>query len=59
MWNKFAKISNKIYINILPDIVKNYNNKKHSSIMTPMEGSKPKNIKTYIIIYTVKFFVMI
>ena len=35
-----------MYINILPNIVTKYNNKKHSSIkMSPIAGSKPKNIK--------------
>ena len=33
-----------IYLNVLPDLVKEYNNTRHSSIkMTPMKASKKEN----------------
>ena len=44
MWKYFTDNNTNVYIDILPDLVKNYNNTKHSSIkMTPVEASKPKN----------------
>ena len=40
MWKYFTKV----YVDILPDLVKDYNNTRHSSIkMTPVEASKKKN----------------
>ena len=43
MWKYFTDNNTNVYIDILPDLVKNYNT-KHSSIkMTPVEASKPKN----------------
>ena len=44
MWKYFTDNNTNVYIDILPDLVKNYNNTKHSSIkMTPVEARKPKN----------------
>ena len=44
MWKKFTAQSNTMYLDILPEILKQYNNTKHSSIkMTPTEASKKKN----------------
>ena len=44
MWKYFTDNNTNVYIDILPDLVKNYNNTKHSSIkMTPVEASKDKN----------------
>ena len=38
---------NTVYIDILPKVLKQYNNTKHSSIkMTPIEASKKKNEST-------------
>ena len=53
MFKEFTKNSNKIYINILPKILKKYNNKKHRSIkMTPKQASNPKNVeKVYYNLY--------
>ena len=40
MWKYFTNV----YVDILPDLVKDYNNTRHSSIkMTPVEASKKKN----------------
>ena len=44
MWKKFTAQGNTMYLDILPEILKQYNNSKHSSIkMTPTEASKKKN----------------
>ena len=44
MWKYFTDNNTNTYIDILPDLVKNYNNTRHSSIkMTPVEASKDKN----------------
>ena len=41
---KFIVQGNTVYLDILPKILKQYNNTKHSSIkMTPVEASKKKN----------------
>ena len=44
MWKQFTVQGNTIYLDILPKILSQYNNTKHSSIkMTPIEASKKKN----------------
>ena len=44
MWRRFTAQGNTMYLDILPEILKQYNNTKHSSIkMTPTEASKKKN----------------
>ena len=44
MWKQFTVQGNTQYIDILPKILKQYNDTKHSSIkMTPTEGSKKSN----------------
>ena len=44
MWKYFTDNNTYTYIDILPDLVRDYNNTKHSSIkMTPVEASKKKN----------------
>ena len=44
MWKYFTDNNTNIYIDILPDLGKDYNNTKHSSIkMTPVEASEKKN----------------
>ena len=44
MWKRFTAQGNTMYLDILPKILKQYNNTKHSSIkMTPTEASKKKN----------------
>ena len=44
MWKQFTIQGNKQYSDMLPKILKQYNNTKHSSIkMTPTEASKKKN----------------
>ena len=44
MWKYFTVNNTNTYMNILPDLVRDYNNTKHSSIkMTPVEASKKKN----------------
>ena len=44
MWKYFTDNNTSVYIDILPDLVKDYNNTRHSSIkMTPVEVSKKKN----------------
>ena len=43
MWKYFTDNNTNHYIDILPDLVKDYNNMRHSSIkMTPVEASKKK-----------------
>ena len=53
MWKQFTVQGNTVYLDILPKILNQYNNTKHSSIkMTPIEASKKKNESTvYFIIY--------
>ena len=44
MWRQFTAQGNTMYLDILPEILEQYNNTKHSSIkMTPTEASKKKN----------------
>ena len=44
MWKYFTDNNTNVYIDILPDLVKDYNNTRHSSIkMTVVEASKKKN----------------
>ena len=44
MYKQFTVQGNTIYIDILPQLLKKYNNPKHSStLFTPIEGSKKKN----------------
>ena len=44
MWKQFTVQGNTQYLDMLPKLVKAYNNTKHSSIkMTPIEASKKKN----------------
>ena len=44
MWKQFTVQGNTQYLDMLPKILKQYNNTKHSSIkMTPIEASKKKN----------------
>ena len=44
MWKQFTIQGNTQYLDMLPKLVKQYNNTKHSSIkMTPIEASKKKN----------------
>ena len=44
MWKKFTENNSTQYLDMLPKLVKEYNNAKHSSIkMTPVEASKKKN----------------
>ena len=44
MWKQFTVQGNTQYLDMLPKLVKQYNNTKHSSIkMTPTEASKKKN----------------
>ena len=44
MWKYFTDNNTNVYIEILPGLVKDYNNSRHSSIkMTPVEASEKKN----------------
>ena len=44
MWKYFSANSMNVYINVLPDLVREYNNTRHSSIkMTPTNASKKEN----------------
>ena len=44
MWKYFTTNSTNVYINVLPDLVREYNNTRYSSIkMTPLEASEKKN----------------
>ena len=44
MWKYFSANSTNNFINVLPDLVKEYNNTRHSSIkMTPVKASKKEN----------------
>ena len=52
MWKQFTVQGNTQYLSILPKILNQYNNTKHSSIgMTPVEASKKKCILTYKVIW--------
>ena len=43
MWKYFSANSTNVYIDVLPDLVREYSNTKHSSIkMTPTKASKEK-----------------
>ena len=47
MWKQFTVQGNTVYLDILPKILEQYNNTKHSPIkMTPVEASKKKNENT-------------
>ena len=44
MWKYFSAKSTNVYINVLPDLVKEYNNTRHSSVkMTPVKASLKEN----------------
>ena len=44
MWIYFSANSTNVYINVLLDLIKEYNNMRHSSIkMTPLKASKKEN----------------
>ena len=44
MWKYFSANSTNVYIDALPDLVREYNNTRHSSIkMTPVKASKKEN----------------
>ena len=44
MWKQFTVQGNTMYLDMLPKLVEQYNNTKHSSIkMTPVEASEKKN----------------
>ena len=44
MWKYFSANSTNVYINVLPDLVREYNNTRHSSIkMTSVKASKKEN----------------
>ena len=44
MWKYFSANSTNIYLNALPNLVREYNNTRHSSIkMTPVKASKKEN----------------
>ena len=44
MWKYFSANSTNVYINVLPDLVREYNNTRHSSIKTtPVKASKKEN----------------
>ena len=44
MYKYFMANSTNVYIDVLPDLVKEYNNTRHSSIkMTPVQASKKEN----------------
>ena len=44
MFKYFSANSTNVYIDVLPDLVKEYNNTRHSSIkMTPVQASKKEN----------------
>ena len=48
MWKYFTDNKTLTYMNVLPDLVEDYNNTVHSSIkMTPIEASKKKNELTF------------
>ena len=52
MWRQFTVQGSTVYLDILPKILKQYNNTKHSSIkMAPAEASKKKNQNAVYSIY--------
>ena len=45
MWKYFSANSTNVYIDVLPDLVRKYDNTRHSSInMTPVKASKKTNL---------------
>lgn len=56
MWKVFSHTNSYVWINILPDLVNNYNNSYHRSIkMSPTEASKPENShKVFNNLYPIK-----
>ena len=55
MWKQFTVQGNTQYLDMLPKLVKQYNNTKHSSIkMTPTETSKRRMKELFTLIYMVK-----
>ena len=47
MWKYFTANSTNVYMNVLLDLIKEYNNTRHSSIkMTPVKASKKENVLT-------------
>jgi hypothetical protein len=49
MFKEFTKNNNRVWIHILPKLIKNYNNTKHSTIkMKPIDAILPKNYKLLI-----------
>ena len=47
MWKQFTVQGNTVYLDILPKILEQYNNTKHSSMkITPVEAGKKKNENT-------------
>ena len=53
MWKYFSAKSTNVYMNVLSDLVKEYNNTRHSSIkMTPVKASKKENELTVGEIFT-------
>ena len=52
MWKQFTVQGNTQYLSILPKILSQYNNTKHSSIkMTPVEASKKNESTVYFSLY--------
>ena len=50
MWKQFTVQGNTMYLDMLPKILKQYNNTKHSSIkMTPIEASKKKESRSCLL----------
>ena len=48
MWKQFTVQGNTVYLDILPKILKQYSNTKHSSVkMTPVEASKKNESTMY------------
>ena len=43
MWKYFSVNSTTVHINVLPDLVREYNNTRHSIKMTPVKASKKEN----------------
>ena len=52
VWKEFTVQGNTQYLSILPKILQQYNNTKHSSIkMTPVEASKKNESTVYFNLY--------
>jgi len=52
MWKIFSEQSSSFYLDILPEILKEYNNDYHNSIkMTPIQASKKKMKIEFILIF--------